>query len=257
MNRGFYTSISGLTSQMGSMKAVSNNIANAATCGYKRETAVVTPFHEMMLLNLKNTGGFSNVPSSPQKIGTINQGARLEDITVDFSPGTLTKTGRTLDLALAEDGFFRLVDDEGNNYYTRNGRFKLDSEGCICHSSGYCLTGESGKITVSSSDFTVSKDGTVSVNSEESGKLFIGRVDEKSSLQKKGDSLYTLPEKVDMSQAEKPVIKQGFIEESNAVPVKEITAAMKVLRAYGAGQKLVQAHDKLTEIAVQKVGSSK
>ncbi|MDI5811237.1 hypothetical protein MJM95_28225, partial [Salmonella enterica subsp. enterica serovar Anatum] len=40
--------------------------------------------------------------------------------------GTTTNTGRGLDVAISQNGFFRLVDSNGSVFYSRNGQFKLD-----------------------------------------------------------------------------------------------------------------------------------
>lgn len=53
-------------------------------------------------------------------------GVKVAGITQDFTDGTTTNTGRGLDVAISQNGFFRLVDSNGSVFYSRNGQFKLD-----------------------------------------------------------------------------------------------------------------------------------
>jgi len=59
---------------------------------------------------------------------------------VDFSVSAFLFTGNKLDLSISSsNSFFKLVDGEGNNFYTRNGKFSLNNQGEIVDSNGYKL----------------------------------------------------------------------------------------------------------------------
>lgn len=56
----------------------------------------------------------------------VGLGVKVAGITRDFTDGTTTNTGRGLDVAISQNGFFRPVDSNGSVFYSRNGQFKLD-----------------------------------------------------------------------------------------------------------------------------------
>lgn len=66
---------------------------------------------------------------------------KVAGITQDFSDGTTTNTGRGLDVAISQNGFFRMVDSNGSVFYSRNGQFKLDENRNLVNMQGMQLTG--------------------------------------------------------------------------------------------------------------------
>ncbi|MDX1795856.1 MAG: flagellar hook-basal body complex protein, partial [Hydrogenovibrio sp.] len=116
--------VSGINAASDGLSVISNNLANSQTVGFKSSRA---EFADM----------FSGAQSSP------GDGVRVGAITQDFSQGTITSTGRDLDMAVDGDGFF-ILDDQTNKYpnlYTRNGSFKLDKNGLITDQDGNKLQG--------------------------------------------------------------------------------------------------------------------
>jgi len=253
LNRGFYTDIAGLNTQLNRLEITSNNLANVTTNGFKRRTTVVSPFHEMMLVNLN-----SKRSSSAREIGIIHQGSRVTEVATDFSEGVYAKTGNMGDLAVVdEEGFFTLQDEDGNRYYTRNGKFFVGPDGYIYHGTGLQLLGEAGPVQVPGEEFSVSDTGVISAGGKEIARLLITRFDAPSLLEKAGNSLYSAPEGVETIPVETPQVRQEYIERSNVDATKEIITAMEILRAYEVGHKIAQAHDRLVELAVREVGKIK
>ena len=101
----FSQAVSGLNAAATNLDVIGNNIANSATYGFKSGTA---SFADMF---------------AGSKVGL---GVKVAGITQDFTDGTTTNTGRGLDVAISQNGFFRLVDSNGSVFYSRNGQFKLD-----------------------------------------------------------------------------------------------------------------------------------
>lgn len=116
----FSQAVSGLNAAATNLDVIGNNIANSATYGFKSGTA---SFADMF---------------AGSKVGL---GVKVAGITQDFNDGTTTNTGRGLDVAISQNGFFRLVDNNGSVYYSRNGQFKLDSDRNIVNMQGLQLTG--------------------------------------------------------------------------------------------------------------------
>ncbi|HKS33696.1 MAG TPA: flagellar hook protein FlgE [Enterobacteriaceae bacterium] len=116
----FSQAVSGLNAAATNLDVIGNNIANSATYGFKSGSV---SFADMF---------------AGSKAGL---GVKVQAITQDFADGTTTNTGRGLDVAISQSGFFRLTDDSGAVYYSRNGQFKLDSDRNIVNMNGMKLTG--------------------------------------------------------------------------------------------------------------------
>ncbi|WMY72847.1 flagellar hook protein FlgE [Buttiauxella selenatireducens] len=117
---GFSQAVSGLNAAATNLDVIGNNIANSATYGFK---AGSVSFADMF---------------AGSKVGL---GVKVAGITQDFNDGTTTNTGRGLDVAISQNGFFRLVDTNGSVYYSRNGQFKLDENRNLVNMQGMQLTG--------------------------------------------------------------------------------------------------------------------
>lgn len=116
----FSQAVSGLNAAATNLDVIGNNIANSATYGFKSGSA---SFADMF---------------AGSKVGL---GVKVAGITQDFNDGTTTNTGRGLDVAISQNGFFRLVDSNGSVYYSRNGQFKLDESRNLVNMQGMQLTG--------------------------------------------------------------------------------------------------------------------
>ncbi len=235
------------------MEVTSNNISNMATTGFKRSTAIISPFQEMLLYNMGNQTGLQ----AANTIGPLNQGSQVSEVVTDFSPGLLVKTEKTGDLAIAGEGFFRLEDPDGNYFYTRGGNFYVDPNGYLVHSSGIPLSGDNGPVNVTAEEFTVSREGEVISDGNLIDRLFIGGFEDQSTLQQNTNGLLTAPGEAEVLRVEEPEVRQGYKEQSNIDPAVEMVNAMEVLRAYSAGSKMAQAHDKLQDLLVREVGRIK
>ncbi|MFO3903731.1 flagellar hook protein FlgE [Enterobacter hormaechei] len=116
----FSQAVSGLNAAATNLDVIGNNIANSATYGFKSGSA---SFADMF---------------AGSKVGL---GVKVAGITQDFSDGTTTNTGRGLDVAISQNGFFRMLDSNGAVYYSRNGQFSMDENRNLVNMQGLQLTG--------------------------------------------------------------------------------------------------------------------
>jgi flagellar hook protein FlgE len=114
----FSQAVSGLNAAATNLDVIGNNIANSATYGFKSGSA---SFADMF---------------AGSKVGL---GVKVAGITQDFTDGTTTNTGRGLDVAISQNGFFRMAN--GSVFYSRNGQFKLDENRNLVNMQGLQLTG--------------------------------------------------------------------------------------------------------------------
>ena len=122
----FFTALTGINASNAQLSTTSNNIANAATTGFKRST---TNFGDI----------FASSPLQKSS-STIGQGVSLKGVTQDFSQGNLTFSSDTLNLAISGDGFFPMKSSDGlQNIYTRNGTFLMNDQNNVVNSAGQTL----------------------------------------------------------------------------------------------------------------------
>jgi len=239
------------------MDIISNNMANAATNGYKKDTLVLESFPELMTKKIKD---FSGTSFRPQDIGTMRHSSDVGEVFTYYSQGQLNKTENEFDMAIrdSDNAFFTIaVPDENGNFsvfYTRDGAFSRNSNNMLVTREGYAVLGENGPIVLQDGEFAVSEDGTVTQNGEIIDKLLITEFQDTSALRKYGLNLVKADEGAVTTEFT-GTVQQGFIELSNVNIVREMVDMITVLRLYEANQKILLAMDGTLEKAVNQVGS--
>lgn len=270
MIRGWYTGASGMAAQQVRLDAISNNLANVDTDGYKRETAVHKAFAQLLLRRMNDDGQYLHPLGSGDMapvIGKLGTGVETNELFVEFQQGALKQTENDFDLALDGKGFLCVRTPDGERY-TRNGGFILGKEGYLETKDGYPVLGENGPIRIKANNFQVDAQGKIWVNrswADDDPTRLVGReqnewedtfhmdtlklVDFKRDryLAKQGSSLYASTEESGearvASAGRAPKVIQGFVEASNVNPVTEMVRMIEVNRAYEANQKTIQSHD--------------
>ncbi len=120
----FLTSLSGLKAAQSDLSVVSNNIANSNSTGFKKSRA---QFGDL----------FAASPTQATKM-IAGQGVQMQGITQQFTQGTLESTDRTLDLAVAGEGFFTVKSPSSTAAitYTRNGSFTVNNDREVVDATG-------------------------------------------------------------------------------------------------------------------------
>jgi flagellar hook protein FlgE len=136
MLRSLFSGISGLRAHQQMMDVTGNNIANVNTTGYKgSQTTFEDTLSQLVRAAGAPQGGTGG--TNPAQIGL---GVRLGSITNNFSQGAAQNTGRNTDLMIQGDGFF-VVQNAGQQLYTRNGSFSFDTNGSLVTSDGGVVQG--------------------------------------------------------------------------------------------------------------------
>ena len=140
MMRSLYSGISGLKNHQTRMDVIGNNISNVNTVGYKASRTIFQDIFSQTvksgtanLLPDRNIGG-----TNPTQIGL---GIKLATVDVLHTPAPIARTDNPFDMMIEGDGFFILMDENENYYYTRAGNFYLDDEGYLVSSHGYFVMG--------------------------------------------------------------------------------------------------------------------
>jgi len=239
------------------MDVISNNLANASTNAFKKDTVVLEAFPEILTRRLNDTRSNSN-PSG--RIGTMQLSSDVGEVFTYYNQGQLVKTESDFDFAIngADTAFFTVLapgqDGVVKEYYTRDGAFSLNRNNQLVTKDGYPVMGERGGIYLENGPFVVERDGTVIQNGRRIDRLLIRQFADGSGLRKYGSNLV---ESIDGAQQVNftGTVEQGYIEQSNVDIVREMVDMISVVRAYEANQKMIQAQDETLEKAVNEVGA--
>ncbi len=242
MIKGMYSSASGMIPRVKKQEMVANNVANAGTVGYKKDTMFV---RELSKAEQKITPKKSDwqKPISEQKY-------------VDYSTGTFDRTDNPLDLAIDGDGFFRLQAPDGSTVLTRSGTFQVNGEGFLSYPGGFLVQGESGPIQVGNGTVSVSQSGEVEVAGSIVARIVPQTVADMQKLEKIGDSMFAVPKGVELTRTPNTAIRQGYLETSNVDIVKEMVDMIIAYRTYEANAKALQTQDASLDSLFRRVAGN-
>jgi flagellar basal-body rod protein FlgF len=276
MIRGLYSAASGMTALERRQEALSDNLANAQTPGYKKDDTVLRAFPNLLIQRIRDfsengnipVAGVPNIPGQPVQIGELYNGVYVQERIPSFNQGTLVESGNPLDVAIEDQGlatqmingkqvkpaaFFTVQVPDGTVGYTRNGKWDIDSEGYVVTSDGYRVLGANQQpiqITdsISKEDLHITADGQIIAYASDparvrvAGQIGIAVANNPNELRRLGGNTY---------QAENPLpinitgisLHQGFIEQSNVDPGATMTEMMMTVRGYEANQKVISVYN--------------
>ncbi|SMC35498.1 flagellar basal-body rod protein FlgF [Papillibacter cinnamivorans] len=250
MLRGLYTAATGMTVQRLKMDVLTNNIVNADTTGFKRDSLISSSFETVLLERLNDPGTVNAV----SEVGPYSFGTHVDQVVTDLSQGSLESTGKSTDLAVSGDGYFAVETASGERY-TRSGSFTVNAEGYLVTADGDYVLGNNGAIPVGSSDFSVDAAGTVTSGGKTIDTLRVVSFQRTEDLRKQGDSLYYSVSGETPSNSQDCTVMQGFRESSNVDIADEMVNMMSVYRAYEASAKILTMTDETLGLAVNDLGS--
>jgi flagellar basal-body rod protein FlgG len=255
MIRGLYTAATGMNSMQHQIDVTSNNIANVNTTGFKQDRA---EFQDLMYETLNYTAGKTSQNTTNPTGIDVGLGVRVSGVQKNFTEGDLKLTSNTLDLAIEGKGFFQITLPSGETAYSRNGAFKLNSEGTIVNGSGYALSPEI-VVPDNVTDLTIAKDGTVTATDSQTGDVVdLGQITiadfiNPAGLTPLGDSLFMKSDasgdvlEGNPTEAQFGSIQQGMIELSNVKLVNEMVDLITAQRAYEANSKAITTTDSMLD----------
>ena len=135
-----YAGVAGMKSNQNRMDVIGNNIANANTYGYKSSRAT---FRDMYYQQVRGASAGTQTRGgiNPSAVG---YGSQLASIDLMMDSSSMTSTGFALDCAITGEGFFQVMDPDGNIYYTKAGMLDIDpATGAVVDSNGNFVLGTS------------------------------------------------------------------------------------------------------------------
>ena len=226
MERGLYIAASGMLAEQVRQDQIANDLANAATPGYKADRTSQAGFGELLLAN-SATGA---------TVGPQGTAVQVSAVETDFSPKPAKDTGEPLDFAIVGEGFFAVQTARGTRY-TRNGQFSADAQGRLVTAQGDPVLGRGGR------PIAVGADGRVDPRKLEVVTLRNPRKD--------GDSLVTGTAGGNAAGQ----VRAGALEASGSDAARSMVDMIASMRAFEAGQKVIQTIDESLGKAATQVGS--
>jgi flagellar basal-body rod protein FlgF len=247
MDRLIYLAMTGAQQLLQQQAVASHNLANAATTGFKAETAAfrVAPV----------VGGPGHATRAYAVASTTG---------ADLAAGAIQPTGRDLDVAVEGDGFLAVQALNGTEAYTRNGSLDISPEGELRTRSGLTVLGESGPLTVPpDSRITIARDGTISAVNEGPqantvtvvGRLKLVKID-KQDIVRGGDGLFRTRTGAPADADPGVVVTSGALESSNVNAVSAMVDMINLARQFEMHMKLLQNADQNEQRASQILGQS-
>lgn len=210
---------------------VANNLANMSTNGYKAS--------EMMFVEhvVKSKGGERLI--SPKLTYTRDIATRI-----NTADGAIETTDNPLDLAIRNDGFFVVRDANNKEFYTRSGQFRLDSSGKIVNQQGHALLAGGGQPVIlgpTDTEIQVGRDGVISTENGQLGKLRIVKFDNPQDLKRTSGALYTSTKPA--TEVENADVIQGALEGSNVEPISEMAKMIHLHRNFESVKSFIERED--------------
>jgi flagellar basal-body rod protein FlgF len=231
---------SGLRARMESLEMLANNLANAATGGYKTDREFYS------LYTSAEAAGGDGGPAATLPV--------VERPWTDFSAGNLRVTDNPLDLALEGPGFFA-VDGAAGPLYTRNGSFRLAPDGSLLAAEGYPVRTAGGTPLrlAPGSQVTVNADGTVLQQGVPAGKLELVDFPDPAVLSKQGNTYFRAagPNAAPVPAA--AAVHQGKLEQSNVAAPEGAVRLISLMRQFEMLQKAVTIGGEMNRRAVEEV----
>ncbi|MCQ8780917.1 flagellar basal-body rod protein FlgG [Mangrovibrevibacter kandeliae] len=253
--RALAIAATGMNAQQTNVEVIANNIANINTTGFKRSRAEFTD----LLYQVERTagvparGGEAVVPEGAQ----LGLGVRTAAIRTVHIQGTLDQTGNQLDMAINGLGWFQITGPGGEVMYTRDGAFNTNDQGQLVNLDGY-LVEPAITVPIDSTKVTVNQSGqvyaTVNGAEQELGQLTLVTFANDAGLAAQGGNLFMETAASGAPVAGVPgdpgygTIHQGYVEDSNVDPVKEISELISAQRAYEMNSKVIQAADDMSSV---------
>ncbi|HJU33303.1 MAG TPA: flagellar basal-body rod protein FlgG [Hyphomicrobiaceae bacterium] len=250
--RALAIAATGMKAQQTNVEVIANNIANINTTGFKRSRAEFTDllYQAERSAGAPNRGGQEAIPEGAE----IGLGTRTVAVRNLHMQGALINTGNKLDVALNGRGWFQVANANGDNLYTRAGSFNKNATGQIVTVDGYVVQ-PAMTVPNDATEVIINETGQVYARVGASntlqllGQLTLANFTNDAGLDPLGGNLYRETAASGPAVLGVPgdpgfgTVNQGYLENSNVDPVKEITELISAQRAYEMNSKVIQAAD--------------
>lgn len=250
MNLSLYNAAGAMRAMDRWQETISDNLAAASSAGFKKYQT-----HFSAATGGSMTGGVQN--GGPNAAGRV--GLPLAQSSTDFSSGSFKPTGLATDLAIEGPGFFQVRLPDGTMAFTRDGELQWNAQGELVTQEGYSVVGQGGPIFKDPNregPISVSAGGEISQGGVPLGRIQMVEFDDPARLNRISANYFTANDpNLQAGEAQNSLVRQGFLESSNASVIEEMAHMMTAMRVFEANQKVVQMHDQNMGKAISELGN--
>jgi flagellar basal-body rod protein FlgF len=231
MDRMIYIAMSGAKEVTRQMAAVTHNLANVATTGFREELSV-----------------FRALPV--QGDGAKTRAYVMETTPrTDFTPGAVQATGRALDVAVIGQGWIAVQDANGQEAYTRMGALQVSPNGVLQTLTGLNVLGGGAPLAVPpDQEVSIGRDGTVSaippgqgINAVNvAGQIKLVNPPE-ADLVRGADGLFRLKSGQPAAADPNVQVASGSLESSNVNPAEAMVSMVSLSRQFEMNMRAIRA----------------
>jgi flagellar basal-body rod protein FlgF len=241
MDRMLYIAMTGAQQTLLAQTANSHNLANASTTAFRAD---LEAFRAMPVYG---QGQPSRVYAMAERPGT------------DLAPGTLSATGRDLDVAVSGDGWIAVQAADGSEAYTRAGDLRVSSNGQLMNGAGRAVLGNSGPIAVPPSmKIEIGADGTITSRGLGQAPSTLSAVDRirlvnppGAELMKGADGLMRLRSGATAEPDAAVRLVAGSLESSNVNAVEAMVNMITLSRQFEMQVKAMRTTEEIDQSAAQ------
>lgn len=240
------------------LDVLANNLANAGTTGFKRGRV---NFEDLYYERLKNPGVPDTLGNLTPAGVEVGLGTRVASTVSDFASGSIAQTESPYDIAIVGDGFFQ-IQDGTEILYTRAGNFTVNADGSLVMASAdrgrllepqITVPPDAEQVSINSEGFVVAK---IAGQQEmtQLGQIELVRFINNQGLLHRGENLFSATEASGPplvgtpGQEGRGQLRQGFLEQSNVEPVRELVDLIKTQRNFELNTQVVQAADQMLQL---------
>jgi flagellar basal-body rod protein FlgG len=210
-----------LSNDVQTLNAISHNVANSNTPGYRAERVV---------------------PSFAQQLNK-------NTVAIDQKDGPIVQTHRALDLALRGQGFFCVQRGE-QQLLVRAGSFRINAEGQVVNANGDQLLGESGPITLEKEGVRIDAKGQIWDGTNSLGQIKLVNVAEPAHLQPVDGGFRYDGQPGEWTGS----VQQGSLEQANVDVAAESIRLMELTRHVESVQRAISIYDQAMDTGINRLG---
>ena len=235
MDNAAYTTLTRQSGLLHEMQVVANNIANAATTGFRQEGVIFSEYVMSVNDGPSLSMGQANVRNT------------------SYAQGILSQTGGTFDLAIEGDAFFLIETPQGERL-SRSGAFSPNAEGDLVTMSGYRVLDAGGApvfVPADAGKVSISGDGTLSAGGSLIGQIGLVSSNEPAEMLREDGVMFWAD--AGYVPSENASILQGFVEGSNVEAITQLARMIEIQRAYEMGQSFLESEDQRVRQAIESL----
>ena len=240
MDRLIYTAMTGARSTLDQQAAVSNNLANVNSTGFRSE------MHRLRAVEVQSDALRTRAFAVDASVAT------------DFTPGPMQFTGRNYDVAIQGKGWFAVALPDGGEGYTRDGSFEVSANGILQTRAGRPVLGLDGPVTVPpDSEIVIGKDGSISVvtGGDAAGINVIADMKlvnpPEAGLTRGEDGLFRYVGDEVVLPEETIEVASGYVEGSNVNVVDQLVSMISLARQFEMQTRMLQTAETNDRAAAQ------